>query len=274
MSFSVKEVSAESGAPTEIYEIVEGPNIYRLVDDIVDWEFDGETYYATSGIRRSKININKEDNNEVFTVEVDASHEFVQNYILNVPGTKATLSIYRFHRTDTPSYERVLFWKGLVQSVAFEKQGNLGKIALKSLTSVLGRQLPRYSYQGLCNFTLYDTQCTVDINSFIYYGNGASVSGNTVTVTGLSAAKGSSWATGGYLTNPSNQDYRMILSQTGDICELIFPFRDDFDIVGASLKVVAGCDHSIPTCKTKFNNVINYGGFAYVPKKNVFNSGI
>ena len=51
--------------------------------------------------------------------------------------------------------------------------------------------------------------------------------------------------------------------------------------MGSTVVVLAGCDHSVTTCDTKFNtpedtqsNVINYGGFPFVPGKNPFETGL
>ena len=44
--------------------------------------------------------------------------------------------------------------------------------------------------------------------------------------------------------------------------------------VGTEVEVFAGCDHTIATCKTQFDIVVNYGGFAFVPTRNPFESGL
>ena len=44
--------------------------------------------------------------------------------------------------------------------------------------------------------------------------------------------------------------------------------------LGQTVDVFAGCDHSLAICESKFANVINYGGFPFVPIKNPFNSSL
>jgi hypothetical protein len=44
--------------------------------------------------------------------------------------------------------------------------------------------------------------------------------------------------------------------------------------IGDGLKLTAGCDHVIQTCRTKFANEVNYGGFPWIPTRNPFDSGI
>lgn len=44
------------------------------------------------------------------------------------------------------------------------------------------------------------------------------------------------------------------------------PFPHDFQ-VGDSVAIVKGCDRLLATCRDKFNNLANYGGFPFVPSQ-------
>ena len=44
--------------------------------------------------------------------------------------------------------------------------------------------------------------------------------------------------------------------------------------VGGQLQLVAGCDHTAATCKAKFNNFQNFGGFPAVPDRNLSLKGL
>ena len=98
------------------------------------------------------------------------------------------------------------------------------------------------------------------------------ISDNTYIIPGLTASPADP-ATGGYVTF-ADLDYRLILSQDGDTVTLLLPFNTSQVTVGTSVDVYAGCDHTIAICKTQFDNVINYGGYAFVPLKNPFQSGL
>jgi hypothetical protein len=106
---------------------------------------------------------------------------------------------------------------------------------------------------------------------FTYNGLNSAVVGDVYTVDGLTA-KGAGWAIAGVLVNPTSTDFRLIIAQTNDQVTVLMPFPTS--LVGQTLSVLAGCDHTLPTCKTKFNNVINYGGFMFVPHKNPFATGL
>ena len=44
--------------------------------------------------------------------------------------------------------------------------------------------------------------------------------------------------------------------------------------IGLDVDWFAGYDHSLAICESKSANVINYGGFPFVPIKNPFNSSL
>src|SRR3546814_2715916 len=47
---------------------------------------------------------------------------------------------------------------------------------------------------------------------------------------------------------------------------LITQFEDEG--AGTAISLYPGCDHRRMTCKDKFNNILNYGGFDWIPTKN------
>lgn len=273
MSFLAYETSLETGTPTELYEISAGGETYRFSSSEDDYVFGSETYLGSS-VHRTNIGVGQDQRTQLINFELPSTHPFVQRYVLIVPGQRATLSVFRFHRLDTPGLERVLTFKGIVRSVAFTRQGNSAQVAVMPLTGGLSRQIPRFTYQAPCNHVLFDARCKVPLDATNgYTGLVSAVSGSTVSVNGLSA-KGAGWAIGGYITNATTDDYRLIIGQTGDVITLLVPFPLSMAVLGENFTVTAGCDHSIATCKTKFDNVINYGGFAFVPTKNPFETGL
>ena len=273
MAFTTFEESLEDGTPIELVEIALGATTYRFATSEDDYTF-GSDVYDGSSISRSPIRVGQEERTQVINFTLPSNHEFVQLYKLIVPGNTATISVYRFHRLDTPGLERVLTWKGIVRSVAFGQDGTSASIAAMAITGGLSRQIPRYTYQGPCNHVLFDSRCKVALDLTTGHTDVVTaVTGSDVTVNGLSA-KGADWAVGGYITNATTDDYRLILAQSVDTVTLLLPFPSGLTVLGESFTVTAGCDHSLATCKTKFNNVENYGGFGFIPTKNVFETGL
>jgi hypothetical protein len=101
--------------------------------------------------------------------------------------------------------------------------------------------------------------------------NVVSVSGNDIGVSGVGAA-GAGFFDGGFVKTPAggNDDARLILASSGDTLTLLLPFS--VDVLGTDVDVFAGCTHDLAICSSKFDNVVNYGGFPFIPRKNPFNS--
>jgi len=41
-----------------------------------------------------------------------------------------------------------------------------------------------------------------------------------------------------------------------------------------SVTLYPGCSHTIADCRDKFNNLVNFGGFPWIPSKNPFNNSV
>lgn len=129
-------------------------------------------------------------------------------------------------------------------------------------------------YTPNCRWRLGSTECTVDLDALEVTGSVTS----TALVTGPSISRkrafidttrseddgyfnhGSITWTSGDNIGTTNQIER----QTGGAFLLwdTAPYRIQ---VGDTYTMRPGCDKSVDTCKNKFNNFINYGGFPHVP---------
>ena len=269
MTYAGSENSVESGTPIELFEFTLGAETFRFTSSADEVTVGGVTY-APAVIGRDDLKVSPAERTEVLTIGVDARLDFVRRYINGVPGQAAQLLLQRMHRTDGSQELRPIF-RGTVRSVAFTENGVAASIAVLPVSGRLANALPRFLYSSLCNHVLFDSACGLSAASFKFSGTVSAISDNTLTVTGLGAAKPNGWANAGYVVT-SWGDYRMILSHVGSDIRLMIPFTAS--PVGGTVDVYAGCDHSIDTCGTKFSNRANFGGFAYVPKRNPFTGGI
>ena len=224
----------------------------------------GDTYLRTQ-ISRGPIATGQES----LEISLPGSHEFSLKFAEIAPGQTASLTIRTYHRAD-PSDVRVSY-KGVVRSVAFTSNMAYSKLSLIPINEAFDKEIPERTFQAACNNVLFDADCKVVIGSFSYADEVSAIVDNVVTVTGLAAAKGTGWSSGGYCSF-GVLDYRLILTQDGDDLTLVLPFHES--VLGEDITVYAGCDHSIGVCASKFSNVINFGGCPYVPTKNIFITGI
>jgi len=272
MTYDTYETSLESSQPVEIYKIILGPNSYRYTSAEDNVVIDGNTYEAIA-ISRNRIGRGQEERSNVLEITLPGNNEVAVQYISNVPGQRGRVTVERYQRLDGSSPQVIKIFEGLIASVSFENDANIAKIAVTPISVATSREIPRFVYSSQCNHVLYDDQCTIDpVNpSYKFSGTVTVVSGNSITVPGLSGFS-AGWFTAGYVEALSGLDARLITNHSGDIIELLLPFP--FNAVGKSVDVYAGCGHSIAVCKSKFNNVINFGGFAFVPTRNPFESGL
>lgn len=271
MTYDAFEVSAEQSTPVELYEIRLGSLVFRYTSAEQAQVIGGVTFEPLA-ITRSRTKNSREDRNNQLNVTVPSSNEFARFYINTVPGETATLEIMRFQALDTPTPQVITIFRGLVRSVSFSEDGLFGNIASVPETSAISRAAPRITYQSLCNHVLFDDQCQVDPTAgFQATLTITAVNGAEATIPGM-AAFGTGFFNGGFVEVVSQFDARQILFQTGDVAALLQPFP--FNAVGIQVVVKAGCDHSQVDCNLKFSNGDRYGGFPFVPIKNIFVTGL
>jgi uncharacterized phage protein (TIGR02218 family) len=268
VTYQALEEGTESGRPVETYKFTIGSTVYRYTSAPFDHQppYDSNDYFSRA-ISRTSAKQTTEDRRTPLEITLPTDDALAQRFIDVPPGPEVTLEITRYHIGDTEAY---VIWSGRIIGAAYLQEGGVCTLSGVTDEAAFSRSIPRFKYQGLCNHVLYDTLCTVARASFKYTGTVSAVVGNTITVSGLSA-KGADWAVGGYVDNGAS-DYRLVVSQSGDILTLFLPFETS--PLGSSVDVYAGCNHTIDVCTSKFSNAVNYGGFPFVPTFNPFDRGL
>lgn len=276
MTYSSQETSQEAGRPVDIYEFELELQVYRYTSAEDDQVVDGNTYTAIP-ISRTKITQGQETRQAALTIKLPSNDPLASRYITTVPSEKARVTVRQFHRGDGST---VTIFRGLIKSVAFSgSDGREAQIAVDPPITVAARQIPRFTFRGQCNNVLGDGAdggpglCDVDLEdpAFKLVSTVSAQSGLTITAPGA-AAFGDGWFNGGTIETLSGLDARMILFQVGDVLTLHIGFP--FPLVGEQVVLRAGCDHSVPTCSSKFNKVGVFQGFAFVPRINPFEAGL
>lgn len=268
MTYQAIETSREDGNVLELFKFTFGAVTTRLTSYNQDVVFQGSTWTSIQ-ISRDDVQNSIEDTLNEIKITMPASHPIPEAYISNVPGRVGSVEVFRAH-ADDPVEETVLDFQGFISQVNFDA-ALVATLTCQPNSSVFKRTAPRFTYQSNCNHILYDAGCKIARSSFLHTALVNAISGRTITVAGLSA-KGVGWAVGGFVVFPAagNDDARLILEQSGDTVTLLNTFAAD--VLNTTVDVFAGCDHSLAICDSKFANVINFGGFPFVPTKNPFNS--
>ncbi len=264
-TFEELEASQESGSRVEIFTLAQGSTMYRMHNSVeATVSYLGDTYTKTQ-VSRGAISTGEES----LEIKLAGSHPFTLSFSTIAPGQTASLTIQSYHRAN-PADVRVIY-KGVVMSVAFTRDMAESALSLIPINEAFNKEIPERTFQAACNNVLFDPDCKVSSGSFSHIGAVSALVDNVATITGLLAAKGDGWATGGYLSY-GVLDYRLILRQNGDDVSLVLPFHED--VLAENVSVFAGCDHTIDTCLAKFANDINFGGHPHVPTKNIFLTGL
>jgi len=266
--FDNLEKSRASSAPVEGYKFVGSFKTYRYTSADRSVLINGETYLPIA-VTRSRVKAGtQEDDNLSLDLEIPFDIDVIRDYAYAQTPPKLTLQVFR-QQQDDPELSWSLFWTGIVRG--FTVSGRTAKVQVPSVFSLaLQGEVPNVYYQTPCNHVLYDSRCAVDRASHRFegevktLGDGAIILQAAPTTTGVLAA--------GEIVNLRNGERRLILNNSGATITIGYPFVDL--IVGDEVELVKGCDHSLATCKAKFDNVINFGGFPYIPSDNPFEGTI
>ena len=188
-------------------------------------------------------------------------------FLGTVPEVQTLVTIYRLHRTDS-SEERISYWKGRILSVKVD--GFEIKFSCESIFSSLKRVGLRARYERSCRHTLYDAQCGISMDILRQTGTVLVQSNTTLTVVGADS-KPDGYFTGG-MVKDVNEVYRFINGHSGTQISVSKPYYRN--IVSEEVVLYPGCDKTTDMCISKYNNIVNYGGFPYIPPKNPFDGSI
>ena len=265
MTFDADARSIQDARPAELYTIVTPTTTYRLTSYSVDVSFGGNTYTAAT-IGRDNIQVPAiGDTERQLQIKIALSHALAQDLLVGgIPLSTITAEVDILMQRAAALE---MYFLGTVAQVSTD--GNevtllvSGKIDQKMATA-----LPNAVSQRVCQHGLYDTGCAITPTSFQVSTTIATISsdGRTLTVASM-GANPDQWAQYGKITRSADGESRSVITQTGTSLLIDTPFRTL--VVGDAVVVNAGCDHTITTCRDKFNNRVNYGGNPLLPTKNI-----
>lgn len=258
------ERSIEGSRPVELYTFTLGPDVFRYTSAEGPVTFSG-TDYLPLPLKRTSPTQSKEQRSTALRITLPTTSDPAEPFIAIQPSDTMNVTIIRVQPSAAPATASIVMFDGFVSSVSFKD--DTAEMRCIPFNELFTRQIPRFQYQGLCNHVLYDARCKVSSASFKHTGTVLGVSGNEVTIQALPTA-GSPFI-GGYIEIPGGSEQRLILDQVGTTVTVLFPFKQT--ISGGSIDAFQGCDHTAETCAQKFSNILNYGGFPFVPVINPFN---
>ena len=138
------------------------------------------------------------------------------------------------------------------------------RLTIKSELELLNTNLPRNLYQAGCLHTLYDNGC--QLNKANYAVSGTVVSGD-VTALNTTLGNATDYFTLGVIkfTSGANAGVsRSVRYHSGGNFVFALPLVSA-PVPGDTFLAWPGCDKLKSTCSGKFNNIVNFRGFPFVP---------
>jgi len=276
MTYAAYDTSIQSGRVVELYEFVQGAITTRYTSRATDYSYGGHTW-AAEAIGRSEIEQNHEINQAGIQISVPRNNAFAAQLLYGLMEQVCTVTIRRGFEDDADQ-EFAVYWKGRVAGSTAEDAQI--QINCESVYTSLRRLGLRARYQRSCRHTLYRNGCGVDKAAHAVTGAIASLVGVTLTVP-IAAGYADGWFTGGMVEAPDGS-LRFVMRHAGSVLLLSMAHIDLATDVAASgyglnygnfyggvpAVLYPGCDLSTATCKDKFVNLANHGGFPYIPGRN------
>jgi uncharacterized phage protein (TIGR02218 family) len=264
--YSELELSIFGGRPIELYKFVHGSDILAYSAVSKDVVYGADTYVRLP-IGKTSISQTAEIAKADVTISCPVGCEVSQLFLIGSPENIVSLTIFRQHDGADGT---VVLWKGRV--VAAKWNGGKCELTCESIYSMLTRNGLRARYTRQCRHVLYGQGCKLDKAAFAIPAAVSAIDGSLTVITVPDAA--------GYperhfiagMIGTLAGAYRFVVNHSGSTLVLATPLPSV-----AALDVInlyPGCDHSLVTCRDKFNNLANNGSFAWIPTENPFEGSI
>ena len=255
--------------------------IYKFWNDSLDqyWYFtsaDAEVVYPATGgatyepafLKRGRTEFHVDLKISKMNIDVERLNSAFADYLNEPMPEMIWVEVSKLFLDQDPLEKRVLF----IGQVAKTKYNGLsGKIECVGFEKFLRMRVPTMRYQPSCNLKLYGDQCGVALTSFggtVSSLDSISASGLSLTDTAFGAETDGYWQLG-YVQWGNFK--RTITAHSGNTIGIQFYIPGL--IAAEDIYLAPGCNKSMDTCRTKYNNLNNedldrFLGFPYLPLDN------
>ena len=238
--------------------------VFGFTDNSRDITYGGLLYEAATGHTPSGVKT---------TSDLSVDNLEVQSILSSGKITEADLQAGLW---DYATIEiMIVNYKALADGHMMLRKGWIGNVKtgrtifvaeLRGMMQPLQQSIGRI-YTAACDANLGDARCGVTLASYTVTGSvTTATSGRVFTDTARTEAD--NYFAGGLITWTSgdNDTYRMeVKSSTSAGVVTLQQAMPNATVIGDTYSLSAGCDKLLETCKTKYNNVINFRGFPHVP---------
>lgn len=238
----------------------------------------GGIIFVSDPVLRDAIRQSEDFSGEEMVIRLDARSQIALVWQTADYGIPVYFRVYRSFVNAT-SPDPFIVWEGEIRDVNY-KDG-VAVFTAQDIRQNVNRPVPRYTHQALCNHQLYGPRCLVNRAAFetdwtiVFQG----ALPGTIPALSYMEADGATtpapaYYTGGVITwldlATGITHRRFIRAHINTIPNrirlypfTIFPGSGGGPQFGEIIKVVPGCDRRYQTCRDKFANTPNFGGFPF-----------
>lgn len=268
MSIETIDASVQSGSPIHLFEFYFEGEYYRLTSN--PDEISALSYtWTPANVGLGRVETTEDINKNNLDLTFPRTDTLASLYLTDQQNSVSTLTVYRGYENDG---DWVAFWKGRVSNA--QSSRNQITLVCESVFTSLKRPGVRGKFSKQCRHSLYGRGCNIDANdsasdAIWVEDEVTDVSADGLVLTIPAAANYSDGYFLGGMIKSDTDVYRFIRGHTGSQITIS---RAYVDIVSSNTaRLYPGCDRSMETCSSKFNNLANFGGFPHTPENNPFN---
>lgn len=278
MSFGETETSTDKGSPINLYRFRYGPgdnDVYCYtdheksvtIDELLDDESTIARTYDPVAIDRDAIKKSGKLSDSDLNVQIDRKAELTNLFKDYPPSSIVTLVIQEGHFTDDEQ-QFLVSWSGRVLS--FQFTGDIAEFTCKPISTSLKQIMIRRHYQYGCAHILYGTMCRAvradhTVEKIVLQVNRSVIRCQPGWDAGLAA----NYAGGivAWTLSDGRTIERTIISVNHDTGFIVLAGPALGMEVGETISISLGCKHTMEDCEGVFDNILNFGGFPWIPLK-------
>lgn len=265
MSFDAIETGA-LGRPIELFLFRRGTLCWPYTSGDMAHVFQGKTYNPVT-ISRANFERDEDTASSRLKIRLERTLKVCAQFIDGSTPSPVAITVYRKHRNDT---DFIVLFKGRVSNA--ELTGEEVTLECQSPLGSDEKSIPRHLIMRTCPHVLYGPKCALNREDYAHGGTITSINGNIVFVTGLTGGLPNDYWSAGVLRHDSTgfrtfvQRYRFF---GGHEFTLLQPPPSNWGTTDA-VTAYAGCNRKHTTCRDKFDNIPNFGGFPLHPERDPF----
>jgi len=272
---SLLKAQIDDGTICTLFKIeAKDGTVMYLTDHNQALTVDGNSYTPSAGVTRLKMKAT--NNAEVSNQEVAATIlDLPENELKSGKWDNAKLEVSMVGWKN-PSAGKLVIFKGAIGVIQWTDMGFKADIQnyLRNLQKNIGATVT-----AQCRHQLYSTEepgrigfCGVNKGSFTVFTTVEYVLTQKLKFKVNTTGRPDLWGSSGFVKFTSGNNaglsyevkiHRVEGAPLGESVELFIPCIGNI-VAGDTVELSAGCDHSLETCKTKFSNSVNYGGFPHL----------